>query len=88
MANTWYDVAKWGSPLLFVMGIVANSGTGGSAVTEAESKIQITTRALMASGALEAMMMMSLMKNPATITAIGTIAGSAAKGIGGAAALL
>lgn len=74
-ASTWYDVAKWGSPLAFTIGLVSPSYSpdyvDGKKVTVEERKAQVYQRALMASGALEAMMMMSAMKNPAIIKAIG-----------------
>lgn len=79
------DVWTIGSPLLWVLnpfgsawGVGGSGGGGGG--TEKDRATQIQMRGLMASGALEAMMMMTLMKNPGTIVAIG----EAVKGIAGA----
>lgn len=78
-ASTWYDVAKWGSPLAFILGPDVTFGE------KKDPETVIKMRALMASGALEAMMMMSLAKNPGAIEAIGN---AVAKAGGAAAALL
>lgn len=79
-ASTWYDVAKWGSPLAFILGPDVTFGSD-----KKDNETVIKMRALMASGALEAMMMMSLAKNPGAIEAIGN---AVAKAGGAAAALL
>lgn len=63
--KTWYDVAKWGSPLLWALGVGNSASTSST-----ESGAQITSRAMIASGALEAMLMMNLVKNPETLKAV------------------
>jgi hypothetical protein len=83
--NTWYGITKYASPIMMLLGIRAESGTPS---TQEEAKASYTHTATMASGALEAMVVMSLVKNPATITAIGTAIGGVASKAGAAAALL
>jgi hypothetical protein len=74
--NTWYDVAKWGSPLLYALGLTF----GSSEVATAEDvKKQTVTRGLVAAGAMEGMMMMAFMKNPGSMQFLSGIVGTAAK---------
>jgi len=73
--NLWKSVAELGSPALTVADWLGLLGSNSTTTTNPK------TYALAASGAFEAMLMLELVKNPATITAIGNaisgVAGSA-----------
>lgn len=64
-AQTWYDVAQWGSPILFALGMTFGE-SGGSQ----DKNVKATTQAVIAAGAMEAMMMMAFMKNPNAMSAL------------------
>ena len=63
--QTWYDVAQWGSPILFALGLSFGE-SGGSQ----DKSVKATTQAVVAAGAMEAMMMMAFMKNPNAMQAL------------------
>ena len=67
-AQTWYDVAQWGSPILFALG-VSFGESGGSQ----DKSVKATTQAVVAAGAMEAMMMMAFMKNPNAMSALASL---------------
>ena len=66
--QTFYDVAQWGSPVLFALGLTFGE-SGGSQ----DKSVKATTQAVVAAGAMEAMMMMALMKNPNAMQAIASL---------------
>jgi len=95
----WWNIAKVMSPISWVTGVPdfgkAASETitaasplawvlTGSATTAEEVSKQVQMRALMASGAIEAMIMMTLVKNPKTFEAIA----GAVSSMGSSAAML
>lgn len=67
-AQTWYDVAQWGSPILFALGMTFGD-SGGSQ----DKSVKATTQAVVAAGAMEAMMMMAFMKNPNAMSALASL---------------
>jgi len=64
--QAWYDVAQFGSPILFAMGLTFGDN-------KPDSTQKAAAQAVVAAGAMEAMMMMSLMKNPAAMQAIASL---------------
>jgi len=73
-AQTWYDVAQWGSPVLFALGL-----TFGENAPDAEKRA--STQAIVAAGAMEAMMMMAFMKNPSAMESLSKLVSLGAKAL-------
>ena len=67
-ATAWYDVAQFGSPILFALGMTFGE-SGGSQDKAARASQQ----AVVAAGAMEAMMMMAFMKNPNAMSALASL---------------
>ena len=61
--QTWYDVAQWGSPILFALGMSFGDNSP-------DKQVKASTQAVVAAGAMEAMMMMAFMKNPNAMQAL------------------
>jgi len=65
--QAWYDVAQFGSPVLFALGMSFGD-------SKPDSAQKASAQAVVAAGAMEGMMMMALMKNPNAIQAITSLA--------------
>jgi hypothetical protein len=72
--TAWYDVAQFGSPILFALGL----SFGDNASTPAAKASQ---QAVIAAGAMEAMMVMAFMKNPAAMEMLSKLGGMASKAL-------
>lgn len=65
-AQTYYDVAQWGSPILFALGMSFGE-------SQPSTQQKATTQAVVAAGAMEAMMMMAFMKNPNAMSSLASL---------------
>lgn len=72
-AKTWFSVARWASPIAFIF----DMGDDSTGNLPADQKA--TARALAASGALEAMIMLSFAKNPEALRAVSEAIGGITK---------
>jgi len=74
-ATAWYDVAQFGSPVLFALGLTFGEDSAPAAQAKA------STQAVIAAGAMEGMMMMAFMKNPAAMESLSKLVGMGAKAL-------